>query len=190
MKKLCINLVLFLLIFIIGVNANAEIRGYDSLELPKGTLIPVINTEEFSTVHNDDTTKLQFISTNDIFMFDSNIIPRGTVFFGYIEKMNEPVIGTNASLVIKINKLRLVDGFEIPLKAYIYSPNNNVLGGGMTAPEKYEIMPHYQKGFKNGTAQWVAGPKLKMGSHFSVAAGTDLLIVLVAPAIITHTLTN
>ena len=70
MKKLCTKLILFLFIFIAGISSNADIRGYDGLELPKGTLIPVINTEEFSTVYNDDTTKLQFISTNDIYLFE------------------------------------------------------------------------------------------------------------------------
>ena len=98
-------------------------RGYDGIELPIGTLIQVINLQEFSTKYCDETTRVSFVATNDTYMQEMVIIPKGTRFYGMIEKMNEPIVGTNASMVIKITKMVLPDDFEIPMKGYIYSTN-------------------------------------------------------------------
>ena len=72
--------------------------------------------------------KVKFIATNDLFMYDTIIVPENTVFEGYIEKMNEPVVGTNASMIIRISKMILPDKFELPMKGYIYTSNNNLIG--------------------------------------------------------------
>ncbi len=193
-------LALFIFIFIFSglctsaVETNGEnnliLRGYDGVEVPAGTFIQVINLREFSTKYCDETTKVSFAATNDTFMQDTNIIPKGTIFNGFIEKMNEPVIGTNASMVVKITKMVLPDGFEIPMKGYIYTNNKNLIGGGLTQPLVWHKQPHFQQGFGLGTIKYVAGPERKMGEHLTIAAGADLMIVLTSPAWITHTLTN
>ncbi len=182
------------LITIFSCSAIAEpafnIRGYDGIELPVGTLAEVINLRGFSSKDSDDTTKVSFMATNDTFMQETVIIPKGSRFFGFIEKMNEPVVGTNASMVIKITKMVLPDGFEIPMKGYIYTSNKNLIGGERTQPANYIKIPHYQKGLGAGTLKYVPGPSLKMGEHLTIAAGANLLIVFTSPAWITHTLTN
>ena len=155
------------------------LRGYDGIELPVGTLIQVINLQEFSTKYCDETTRVSFVATNDTYMQEM-----------VIEKMNEPIVGTNASMVIKITKMVLPDDFEIPMKGYIYSTNKNIIGGGLTEPASYVKVPHYQQGFGIGTNKFVPGPARKMGEHLTIAAGADLMIVLTSPAYITHTLTN
>ena len=38
-------------------------------------------------------------------MYETNIIPRESEFYGYIEKINEPVVGTNGAMKIKITKM-------------------------------------------------------------------------------------
>lgn len=169
---------------------TSELRDYSGIEVVKGTFIPVMSAQEISTAYNEEGTKVKFISTNDLYLYDTNIIPKNTEFFGYIEKLNEPIIGTNASMVIKINKLRLVDGFEIPMNAYIYSTNNNIIGGELTPPAKYDKMPHYQKGLAYGTLQFVPGATRAMGVHTVIAAGADMIVILTRPIWITHTLTN
>lgn len=182
---------MLLIIPIIGFTETEPVlKGYDEITIPKGTFIPVFNMQEFSTRYCDDTTIVKFIVPEDMFMFESVIIPKGSVFWGYIAKMNEPIIGTNASMIVAINKMQYPDGFQVPVKGYIYTPNNNLMGGGLTAPEKYIKTPHYQKGLGKGTLQWVPGPTRKMGGHLTVAAGTPFHVVLVAPMFITHTLTN
>ena len=190
MKRFLLT-ILMIMFSILAVNAQELLlRGYDGIELPVGTLIQVINLKEFSTKYCDETTRVSFVATNDTYMQEMVIIPKGTRFFGMIEKMNEPIVGTNASMVIKITKMVLPDDFEIPMKGYIYSNNRNVIGGGLTEPASYVKVPHYQQGFGIGTTKFVPGPARKMGEHLTIAAGADLLIVITSPAYITHTLTN
>ena len=191
MKRLFIATLVMLFLSVVTAKADDLIlRGYDGVELPAGTLIQVLNLREFSTKYCDDTTRVSFVSTNDTFMQEIKIIPSGTIFDGFIEKMNEPIVGTNASMVVKITKMTLPDGFEIPMKGSIYINNRNLIGGEMTEPATWRKVPHYQDGLGIGTLKYAPGPTRKMGEHLTVAAGANLMIVLSAPAWITHTLTN
>jgi len=168
---------------------TADLRDYNELQIAQGTYIPVINTQQISTKECDIGTKVQFLSTTDLYLYDTNVIPRNTQFFGYIEKLNEPVVGTNASMVIKVTKLRLADGVEIPLRGYIYTVNDNLIGGELTEPATYDKMPSYRQG-EYTVLGYVPGASRKMGEHKTITAGADLLIVLVSPLVITHTVTN
>lgn len=202
MKKLLITL---FIILGLGITINAEeldniqlpMRDYDGIELPAGTFIPIINTQDISTEYCPEGYKVKFISSNDLFLHETNIIPKGTEFYGYIEKINEPVVGTHASMKIKITKLILADKFEIPIKAYIYTTNDNLIGGGLTEPAEYVKVPHFQQKFQGGfwinrapTLQIRPGAKRLMGEHTRINAGEEGLIILTSPAWITHTLTN
>lgn len=191
LKKL---LILFL--FFISSLAYASdliLRDYDEYQIPKGYHIPIISLQEFSTAYTEEGEKLNFLTSNDIYLFDKNVIPQGTKMTGYIEKKNEPIRGTHASMKIFINKMYLSDGFEIPIKAYISTPNNNTLGGGITEPETYNRIPHYQRWsmFRAmGVLQCVPGDKRRMGEHITISSGANLTIVLVAPINMTHTVIN
>ncbi|MFA7659054.1 MAG: hypothetical protein WCY19_06450 [Candidatus Gastranaerophilaceae bacterium] len=191
MKKILFTLFITTFIFI-GVcfaDNYSGLRDYDGVEIPRGSFIPVISTQEISTACFDVGSKVKFISTNDLYLYEINVIPRETEFFGYIEKVNEPVIGTNASMIIKIVKLKLSDGFEIPMRGYIYTPSGNLIGGELTAPAKYEKKASYRQGFRNMVG-YVPGPTRKMGEHTVIASGADLMVILVSPLLITHTVTN
>lgn len=188
MKRILFLLISFALCACSGFAVeNVALRDYDGIELSRGTFIPVMNTQEISTAYSDEQTPVKFISTNDLYLYDTNVIPKETEFYGYVEKINEPVVGTNGSMVIKLNKLKFVDGFEIHIKAYIYSSSNNVLGGELTRPAKYDRMPHHQQGFSYGTNQFVPGATRMMGEHTVITAGADLMIILAGPLFITHT---
>lgn len=168
-----------------------DIREADPIEIPAGTFIPVVNGQEISTQYCGEGYKLKFISSNDLFMYDSKIIPQDTQFVGYIEKMNEPVVGTNASMIIRISKMIFSDGYEMPVKGYIYTSNNNLIGGGMSAPAEWKKMPHYQKRLKGvATLRLQPGEKRRMGEHTTLQSGLDLIIVLIEPVELTHILTN
>ncbi len=190
MKRFLLTILMIMFSTLTVNSQELFLRGYDGIELPVGTLIQVINLQEFSTKYCDETTRVSFVATNDTYMQEMVIIPKGTRFYGMIEKMNEPIVGTNASMVIKITKMVLPDDFEIPMKGYIYSTNKNIIGGGLTEPASYVKVPHYQQGFGIGTNKFVPGPARRMGEHLTIAAGADLMIVLTSPAYITHTLTN
>lgn len=191
MKKILFTafIILFTTVGVCFAENNAALREYSGVEIAKGTLIPVISTQEISTQFCDVGTVVKFISTTDLYLYETNIIPQQTEFFGYIEKINEPIIGTNASMIIKIAKLRFPDGFEIPLKAYIYTSNGNLIGGEQTQPATFDRRPSLRQGFK-GMYGYVPGATRKMGEPKVIASGADLIITLAAPLWITHTVTN
>jgi len=188
-----ILLVLFILVFVAVGNCFAkdsnDLRDYDGIELSRGTFIPVMNVQEISTAYMDVGSKIKFISTTDLFLYETNIIPKQTEFYGSIDKVNEPVIGTNASMIIKVTKLKFVDGFEIPMRGYIYANGGSLIGGELTAPASYDKKLSLRQGFI-GMVGDVPGPTRRMGEHKIIPSGSDLMIILVSPLFITHTVTN
>ncbi len=173
--------------------AEPKLRGYDEYQIPSGYNIPIMSLQEFSTAYCEEGENLNFITTSDIYIYETNIIPKGTRLTGYIDKKNEPVKGTNASMKVFINKMYLPDGFEIPIKGYIYTPNDNLIGGELTPPAKWHKMPHYQRWtmFRAmGVLQYVPGGERRMGEHVTISSGANLTMVLIAPINMTHTLIN
>ena len=191
MKK--ILFILFIIIFTSITTCFADesggLRDYDGVEIPRGTFIQVINTQEISTQYCDVGTPVKFISTNDLFLYETNVLPKETEFFGAIEKINEPIVGTNASMVIRIGKLRLPDGFEMPVKGYIYTSNGNLFGGELTEPATFDKKASFRQGF-SGMYGYVPGATRRMGEHKVITSGAELIIMLVNPLFITHTVTN
>jgi len=191
MKKTLLTL--FIIVFVsVGVcfaYADDGLRNYDGIEVARGTFIPVISTQEISTQYCDVGSVVKFISSSDLYLYETNIIPSQTEFFGYVEKINEPIVGSNASMVIKIAKLRLTDGFEIPVKGYIYTSNGNLIGGELTEPATFDRKASFRQGF-SGMYGYVPGATRRMGEHKVITSGADLIIILVAPLFITHTVTN
>lgn len=200
MKKLALIL---LTIFTLAMPCFAQenyldetrLRNYDGIELRAGTFVPVINTAEVSTLNCDEGFPVKFIATSDLYLYDTTVIPRETEFYGYVEEIKDPVLGTNASMKIKITRMVYTDGFEIPLRAYIYTPNNNIIGGELTPPAEWVKIPHYQKRFFSlrswaPTLQVRPGNKRQMGQHVAVKTGERCFVVLMEPVMITHTLTE
>lgn len=199
MKRIWLSLTFgLLMIFCCPVSAEdavvpvqIDVRSYDGVEVPAGTFIPVASAQEISTQYCQDGYKVRFTSTNDLYMHETNIIPVNTVFLGYVEGVHDPVVGTNASMKIKIIKMILPDGFEMPVQGYIYTSNNNLIGGEMSAPAEWVKMPHYQGNIGiNTTLQVRPGRTRKMGSHTVITSGEDRLIILTDAVKVTHTLTN
>lgn len=178
-------------------NIQLPMRDYDGIELVTGTFIPVMNTQDISTEYCPQGYKVKFVVSNDLFLHETNVIPKDSELYGYIEEIHEPVVGTHASMKIKITKLVLSDTFEIPIKGYLYTSNNNLVGGGLTDPAEYIKMPHWQQRFqgrfwtrRGPTLQLRPGPTRKMGEHTRINAGEEGIVILTAPAWITHTLTD
>lgn len=164
-----------------------EMRDYDTVEIPAGTFIPVMNTQEISTQYCSEGYKVKFIVTTDLFMYDTIIIPKDTEIYGYIEKINDPVIGTNASMKIRLTKIVCQDGCEIPIKAYLYNANNNIFGGGISEPVKYHKVVQRQQKVHYTTLQVKPVYERKMGTHTTIETGSNEIVVLIAPAEIIHT---
>ena len=188
---------IFTIITILFVGAcfasEPVLKDYDEYQIPAGYFIPIMSLQEFSTAYTEEGEELNFITTSDIYLFNKNVIPQGSKLKGYIEKKNEPVRGTNAAMKVFINKLYLTDGYEIPIKAYISTVNDNKIGGELTQPEKYRRVPHFQRWtmFRAyGVLQSVPGAQRRMGEHVTVSSGANLKMVLVAPINMTHTVIN
>lgn len=194
MKKLLIILGLFCITPCVNAedlpNVQLDIRDYDGIEVPAGTFIPVMSLQEISTQYCSEGYKVKFVATNDMFMHDTIIVPKDTEFYGYVEDLHDPVVGTNASMKIKINKMVYADGFEVPVKGYLYTSNNNIYGGGISEPVKYIKMSHRQQRVHYITLQLKPSQERKMGTHTTISSGANEIIILTAPAWITHTLTN
>lgn len=185
-------LISLLTLLIINLSAASEpqLRDYTEFDIPEGYHIPVISLQEFSTAYCEEGDKISFESTSDIYLYDKNVIPQGTKFTGYIDSKHEPIIGTNASMKIFVNKMYLPDGYVIPIKSYVYTSNNNLIGGELTAPASYIKMPHYQRWVMfraYSTTQYVPGKQRKMGEHVTISSGANLILVLTAPIHLTHT---
>ena len=168
-----------------------DVRDYDEVSLPAGTFVGVESAQEISTQYCPNGYKASFITTNDYYVDDVNIIPTNTTFIGYVDELHDPIVGTNGSFKVKVTKMILPDGYEMDVKGYIYTSNNNMIGGEMSEPAEWRKMPHYQKNIgMNTTLQIRPGRIRKMGSHALIHSGEDLLVVLIEPLNITHTLTN
>ena len=173
--------------------SHGNLRDYDEYDIPEGVHIPVISLQEFSTAYVEEGDPVYFKTTSDIFLYNKNVIPEGTKISGYIDKKNEPIKGTNAAMKVFVNKMYLSDGYEIPIKGYIYSANNNIIGGELTKPANYIKIPHYQRWvmFRAFSAtQYVPGGERMMGEHVTISSGANLIIVLVAPIHMTHSVIN
>ena len=189
MKKYIIGLFILLMTEVCFAS-EPQLRDYTEFDIPAGFHIPVISLQEFSTAYCEEGDKVSFKSTSDIYLYDKNVIPQGTVLTGYIDKKNEPIIGTNAAMKVFVNKMYLPDGYEIPIKSYIYTANNNLIGGELTLPASYIKIPHYQRWvmFRTfSTTQYVPGKQRRMGEHVTISSGANLMIVLTEPIHFTHT---
>ena len=195
MKKLLIAI--FLSMFLNPVSAESvkpvqlDVRDYDAIEIPAGSFFGVESAQEISTQYCQNGYKVRFIATNDFYIDDTKVVPESTAFVGYVEDVHDPIVGTNASFKVKITKMILPDGFEIPVKGYIYSSNSNMIGGEMTPPAAWVKIPHYQWNIGNNTTLQVRpGRERKQGAHAVILSGEDRIIVLTEPLQITHTLTD
>ena len=173
--------------------AEVQLRDYSEFDIPAGFHLPVISLQEFSTAYCEEGDNVNFEITSDIYLYNKNVIPKGTKLTGYIDKKNEPIIGTNAAMKVFVNKMYLPDGYEIPIKSYIYTANNNLIGGELTPPATYIKMPHYQRWvmFRAfSTTQYVPGNKRRMGEHVTISSGANLIIVLMEPIHLNHIMLN
>lgn len=185
--------ILTLLIMNFSQAADVQLRDYDEFDIPAGSHIPVISLQEFSTAYCEEGEEVSFKTTSDIFLFNKNVIPEGTLIKGYIDDKHEPIIGTHASMKIAVNKMYLSDGYEVPVKGYIYTANNNLIGGGITEPADYIKIPHFQRWVMfraYSVNRYVPGKQRRMGEHVTISAGANLIVVLTAPLHLTHTVIN
>ena len=189
MKKL--HILIFSILFLFGLPVSAEDFSIDTINLrpaktvflPKGTFIKVNNIKEFSSQFIDEGDEITMLNTNDIYIGETKLIPEKSVFYGKVEKIREPVQGTNASITIRMEKFVTPEGIPYSINGYISADGATpYLGGGRTPALYYVKMPHYTRWtltkWRVGAAQYCETNTRQFGVHTVVKPGAELFIIL------------
>lgn len=179
MKKFVALTIFFIFMTLTCLQATAKAPEQESAaRIDKGTFLKVICPVEISSNLADIGDEVTFINESDMYVGDINAVPRGTKIMGFVEDLKEPVQGTNAAIKFKINKMITPDNRVIPVNAYIYSENNNYIGGEQTPPMYYNKTPTYIEGLYSGVLQYTPSNIRYPGQHTIIKAGTELFVIL------------
>ena len=152
-----------------------------AVSIREGTFIKVTVPNEISTLLYDKGDKVCVYNSTDVYLYETNAIPEGSVICGYVEDLLEPVQGRNAAIKIRMTKIITTDKRIYDIDAYIYSPNNNYFGGEETPPAYYQKVPHYSTCYKP-MLQYAPINVYQPGTHTVIKPGSELLLILNQPA--------
>ena len=150
----------------------------DELQMVKsGMFVKVMSAEEINTLVADKDDVVKFINLQDMYVYETNVIPENTVFYGIVEDVREPVRGTDGAIKIFINKMITPDNQEYEIKGHIYTPNANYIGGKTTSSMYYHKLYNHSRGFRP-MLQVVPLNILEQGRHTVIRAGSEFFIVI------------
>lgn len=158
-----------------------ELREPAPILLQKGSFIKIMNIRTISTAIADEGDEVSFIVPTNVWCGEALVFPKETMFYGFVEELNEPVQGTNAAIKLKINKAIFPDGREYMLDAYVTKNGDVKLGGELTPPMEYARIPHYiefRSSVSKGVLQYVPGNKRFFGNHLVIKPGVELVLML------------
>ncbi len=159
-------------------NISAKATDEDSFQkIRAGTFVKVMVMEEFSTLTADIEDELKFINTSDMYVYETNAIPKDTIFYGEAEDVLEPVEGKDGAIKILINKMVTPDKKVYKIKGHIYSDNDNYIGGKQTEPIYYRKVPQYNKGLRP-FLQVAPLNVFEMGKHTVILPGAELFLII------------
>ena len=179
MKKI-LKIIVLTLIILINVQSNKAAE--DTAEsnpaiILAGTFIKVNNPADFSSLISDIEDELLFINLNDMYIYETNVIPKNTKVYGEVEDILEPIEGRDGAIKIKIYKLETPDKKIYNVKGHIYSENDNYIGGKETQAVYYRKVPFYNHRIKP-ILKVVPLNVLEMGKHTVVKAGEELFVII------------
>lgn len=165
----------FVLLFgIITAEATDEVPAK---AIRAGTFLKVMNLAEFSTLVADADDELVFLNTQDMYLYETNIIPANTKIYGTVEEVLEPVVGRDGAIKISVYKMITPDRKVYRIKGHIYSDNDNYLGGKQTEPIYYRKVPYYNHRMRP-MLKVAPLDVLEMGKHTVVMPGAELFVIL------------
>ena len=174
LKKLFLLFISLVCLTLLAVHAVDE---QQSVAIKAGTFIKVLNLNEFSSLMADADDELMFLNTQDMYIYETNVIPENTRIYGVVEEVLEPVEGKDGAIKVSIYKMITPDKKVYRVKGHIYSENNNYIGGKETASIYYKKVPHYNFGMKP-MLQAVPLNVFEMGKHTVVMPGAELFVIL------------
>lgn len=155
----------------------------DSLCLKEGAFVLVHATKKFTTETLQEGDAVYFVVPSDVWLDETNIVPKNSIFSGYVSMLKMPVKGVNAALSVKITNITLPDGSTKVFSGRLTNGKSDVIGGELTPPASYNKMTHlYQSRMHwSGTTQWVPSGEYEYGQHRGVVPGQNLFVVLDEP---------
>ncbi len=180
------RILLTIAIMAITISALCAYCLANTAKLDKGAFILVYTKKTLSTDTLQEGDRVYFISPADVWVNETNIIPKNTIFTGYVSMLKMPIKGVNAAIKFKITHLTLPNGETRELNGYISNGKSDIIGGEMTPPASYNKMTHlYQSRWHwSGTTQWVPSGEYEYGQHRGVKPGQNLFVVLENPYIV------
>lgn len=179
MKRIVLTIVL-MAVFILSFLSSANAKN---LCLKEGSFVLVHVTKKFTTDTLQEGDRVYFVAPSDVWLDETKIVPKNSVFLGYVSMLKMPVKGVNAALSIKITNITLPDGSTKEFSGRLTNGKSDVIGGELTPPASYNKMTHlYQSRLHwSGTTQWVPSGEYEYGQHRGVVPGQNLFIVADSP---------
>ncbi len=170
----------FLVIFCIQtiVASETQLRGYQAISLAKGSFLKAVSVREICTATSKAGDYVYFLNPADVYIGETNIIPKNSIYIGLIEDVTEAVEGVNASMKIRILQLRTPSGTDYNLDAYVYWRGKTMVGGDLAEAEYYTRMPHYTSGMPKGYLQYVPTSIRKFGTQRTIFAGEEVTFIM------------
>ena len=175
-----IKIFLFIFILFAGINMlHAEETNAENtnIKVRAGTFIKVMNMNEISTLISDIGDEVVFLNINDMYVYETNVIPKNTKVFGEVEDVLEPVQGRNGAIKILITKMITPDKKVYKVKGHLYSDNDNYFGGEETLPVYYRKVPHFQQRIRP-ILKAVPLSVLEQGKHTVIKPGEELFVII------------
>ncbi len=160
------------------VLAETSLRNYKPINLAKGSFLKAISQRDISTSTAKVGDVEYFINPEDVFVGESNIIPKNSVYLGEVEEIVEAVEGINAAMKIKIYKIITPDKREFSIDANVYKNGSSTIGGDLAAVAYYTRMPHYPGDWKKGALQLVPTSIREMGRPTVIRAGDEVTFII------------
>lgn len=179
MKNLKNILMCFLLtVGLLVTNSSISCAEDNSEEkvIRSGTFIKVLVPIEISTLMSDIDDEVWFLNTQDMYIYETNVLPQGTKMYGEVEDIREPVEGRDAAIKILITKMITPDKKVYKVNGHLYNENDNYIGGKETQPIYYKKVPHYYMRMKS-VLQAVPLNILEMGQHTIIKPGSEMFII-------------
>ena len=158
--------------------AETNLRNYKSIQLAKGSFLKAISQRDISTSTAKVGDVQYFTNPEDVFVGESKIIPKNSVYLGEVEQIIEAVEGINASMKIKIYKVITPDRKEYAIDANVYKNGSTMIGGELTEVAYYTRIPHYAGTCKKGVLQFVPTSIRAMGRPTVIRAGDEVTFII------------
>lgn len=158
--------------------ADTNLRNYKPINLAKGSFLKAISQRNISTATAKAGDIEYFINPADVFVGESNVIPKNSLYLGEIQEVVEAVEGINAAMKIKIYKVITPDRREFVLDANVFQKGSTNIGGDLAQVAYYTKMPHYPGDWKRGALQLVPTSIREMGRPTVIRAGDEVTFII------------